>query len=89
MSCRETHSGCPAASARVARQEGRLAGTGGEWQRIWATGGLGKSERDNESYRSVKEGLTEIKATQRDRQRHFNQLQSEMGPHRGLPKSPA
>ena len=51
--------------------------------------GIGKSERDNESYRSVKEGLTEIKATQRDRQRHFNQLQSEMGPHRGLPKSPA
>ena len=74
MSCRETHSGCPAASARVARQEGRLAGTRGEWQRIWATGGLGKSERDNESYRSVKEGLTEIKATQRDRERHFNSL---------------
>ena len=49
MSCRETHSGCSAAPARVARQEGRLARTGESGQR-----GIGKSEGDSESYRSVK-----------------------------------
>ena len=85
MSCRETQDAqLPGKSGKAGMETSR------DRRRVaenLGNRGIGKSEGDNESYRSVKEGLTEIKATQRDRQRHFNQLQSEMGPHRGLPKS--
>ena len=59
---------CPSKSGKAGRETSR------DWGRVaenLGNRGIGKSEGDNESYRSVKEGLTEIKATQRDRQRHF------------------